>query len=145
MRRVLTIVAVACVAVTGCGGDDEDKGGNPENEARTVVRDYLTAVAAGNDERACGSLTNDAQEALVKEVTAAFAASERISCNDAVRELSADLAREDKRVLLNPKVGKVSINGSLATVAVDRVVGPVPLRRIGDAWRVDRSTVTVER
>lgn len=147
MRRVLTIAAVACACagLAACGGDDEDKGGSPEAEVRKVVKDYLTALGAGNDQRACGNLSPEGQKALVEEVTAAFATSDDMSCREALRELAADIAQDDKRVLLNPEVGKVSVNGSMATAEVRRLAGPVPLRRVGDRWRVERSSFEIER
>jgi hypothetical protein len=142
MRRVATIAVIACAALAGCGGGD-DEGGGPEDAVREAVRDYLTAVASGNHERACSTLTNEAQETLVAEVTATFAEGGRISCGDAVQELSADIAPEDKQVLLNPKVGKVTIEGTRATAEVERLAQPTPLRQVGEDWRVEKSSFEV--
>ncbi len=142
MRRLLTGLALASAVAAGCGGDDG--GSSPEDEVRKAVRDYLTAVASGNHERACSTLTAEAQEELVEVVTAAFADPERISCGDALQELSADVSPEDKKLLLNPRVGKVSIQGDRATAEVERLAQPTPLTRIKDDWRVTRSTFEVE-
>ena len=136
--------AAACLAFAGCGGGDDE--GGPEDEVRKATRDYLTALGSGNAERACGTLTNEAQEALVDEVSSAFAgASGELSCGDALQELSADVAPEDKSILLNPKVGKVTIQGEKATAQVERIADPVPLRRVGDDWRVERGMYAVVR
>jgi hypothetical protein len=137
------IAAAACLAFGACGGDDEPK---PEDEVRKVVKDYLTAMASGNAERACGALTNEAQEALVEEVSNAFGGgADELSCGDALQELSADVAPEAKPVLLNPKIGKVTIEGSSATAEVEKVAGTVPLRRVGDDWRVEKSVYDIGR
>ena len=144
MRRLLTVLAIACAGAAGCGGDDDDRPA-PEEQVRKAVRDYATAVGSGNAERACSTLTNEAQEQVVEEVTAAFAEPEELSCTDAVRELSADLAQEDKRILINAKAGKVNLRGDSATAEVERLAEPVALRRVGENWRVDRSTLEVER
>ena len=52
---------------------------------------------------------------------------------------------EDKRTLLNPKVGDVTVDGDRATARVEKLAEPVPLRRVEEKWRVERSTFEVER
>jgi hypothetical protein len=144
MKRLATVLAIACAGLAGCGGGD-DGGGGPEEEVRKAVRDYLTAIASGNGERACSTLTNEAQERIVEEVTAAFAEPGELGCGDAIQELSADIAPEVKPVLLNPKVEKVSIQGDRATAEVQKLAEPTTLERIREDWRIVRSPLEVER
>ena len=139
---MLTALALACTAAAGCGGDD---GESAEDQVRKTVRDYLTALAAGTGDRACPALTAEAQAQAVEEVTASFAMAPDLSCKQAIRELSVDLEPADERVLLNPKVRKVSVRGDRATAEVERLAEPVPLRRVDDDWRVAQSTFAFER
>lgn len=139
----MTALAIVCTAAAGCGGDDG--GDSAEEQVRKAVRDYLTALAAGNGQRACATLTEEAKEQAVEEVVGAFANAPEIDCAQAVEELSVDLAPADERVLLNPKVGRVAVRDDRATAQVDRLARPVPLRRVGDRWRVAQSTVAVAR
>lgn len=139
MRRLLTVIVLGA-AVTACGGDDAPA---PEAQVTKAVRDYLTAVASGNHERACATLTNEAQEQVVEEVTAAYPDPDDLSCGDAIRELAADLSADHKRTLLNAKVAKVTLRSGSATAEVEKLADPVTLRRVDDAWRVDKSTFEV--
>lgn len=143
MRIAMTALAIACTAAIGCGGGEG--GDSPDEQVRKAARDYLTALAAGNGRRACATLTEEAKEQAVEEVTAAFATAPEMTCAQAVRELSVDLVPADERVLLNPKVGKVSVRGDRATVEVDRLTRPVPMQRVGDVWRVAQSRFSVAR
>jgi hypothetical protein len=142
MRRLLTASALACAVLAGCGGDDED---GPEEQVRKATRDYLTALASGNHERACSTLSAEAQEQAVEEVNAAYPDPVELSCGDAIQELSADIAPESKRTLLNPKVRAVTIRGDRATAEVEKVEPAVPLRQVEETWRVERSTFDVGR
>lgn len=142
MRRLATILTLGCAFAAGCGGGDEP---TPEDEVRSAVRAYLTAVAESKPEEACAQLTRGAQQALSEEVSAAFADAPRLSCPEAARELSVDVAPDDKPILLDPVIESVRVQGDRATAEVQRMVDPVPLVRVGDEWRVDRSTYELER
>jgi hypothetical protein len=137
MRLPPAIVALAlAAAIAGCGGDD---GADDADEVRQVTRDYLTALAAGNGRRACEQLTEQARREAIETVTAAFLDAEDVTCEEAIAELSADIAEDRKRALLNPEISDVEIEGDRAEVRVKSVNGSTTLSRVGDAWRVVRS------
>ena len=138
----MTILALGCAFAAGCGGEDES---TPEDEVRSAVRSYFTAVAESKPDEACAHLTRGAQQALSDEVSAAFADAPRLSCPEAARELAVDVAPEDRPILLDPVIETVRIEGDRATAEVQQMVDPVPLVRVGDEWRVDRSTYELER
>src|SRR3954464_1422393 len=61
MRRQGTLaVAVAALAVAGCGGESD------KEKVETTVRDYFTAFADSNFEMACDKLAQPTKEDLVK-------------------------------------------------------------------------------
>ena len=138
MRRALALLAIVCATGAGCGGDD---GPDAEEQVRDVVREYLKALAEGRGERACGYLTEAARRQVVEAVTAVFPESGTVSCEEAIAEIALDTAAERKRVLLNPEIERVSVDGERATANVRDLREPLRLERLGDDWRVDDATV----
>lgn len=61
--KVATLGLALCLALAGCGGDDDgggSDGGDTRKEARDVVSGYFKAVVAGNSEKACSTFLTKA-------------------------------------------------------------------------------------
>ena len=59
-RQGILAVAVAALAVTGCGGKSD------KEKVETTVRDYFTAFADSDFDKACSELSDQTREALVE-------------------------------------------------------------------------------
>jgi ketosteroid isomerase-like protein len=127
MRRLGTLaVAVAALAVSGCGGESD------KEKVATTVRDYFTAFADSDFDRACDKLAEHTREDLVKAA----------HTKDCPAALARGAARADvrrfKTKLRDARVESVDIKDQTATAKV-RALGAttnLPLVKEGDAWKV---------
>jgi hypothetical protein len=127
MRRLGTLaVAVAALAVAGCGGPSD------KEKVETTVRDYFTAFADSDFDKACDKLAAPTRDDLVKAAHA----------KDCPAALARGAARADvkrfKTKLRDARVLSVDIKDKTATAKV-RALGTttsLPLAKEGDAWKV---------
>src|SRR4051794_30335456 len=127
MRRPGTLaVAVAALAVAGCGGQSD------KEKVETTVRDYFTAFADSDFDKACDKLAETTRDDLVKAARA----------KDCTTALARGAARADvkrfKTKLRDARVVSVDIKDKTATAKV-RAIGAttsLPLAKEGDDWKV---------
>ena len=98
-KAVAMIVAIAAMAVVGCGG-----GGNPED----AVSDLYAAAADGDAAKVCENLTADAQQAAADDEDAD-------SCEEGVEKSLAGGAGE---LLGQIEVGEATVDGDTGTVEI---------------------------
>jgi hypothetical protein len=128
MRRLSTpAVAVAALAVAGCGGASD------KEKVETTVRDYFTAFAESDFDKACGELAAPTRDDLVKAAHAK-------DCSTALARgaARADIKRFQKK-LRDVRVESVDIKDKTATAKV-RALGTttsLPLSKEGDEWKVE--------
>ena len=116
MRR-LGLVALAALALSGCGENADDKA------VRQVVTDYLEAFAAGDGEKACALMLPEVQRSLG-------------DCpgrlETAYKTLTAD-QRAETQVL---QVDTVTAAGDNARVRLFPGDSQVALRKAGGRWQI---------
>ncbi len=123
MKRVL-VAGVAAVAVTpGCGQSEED-------QVREAVAGYLEAVAARDGAKACAALTPAGQRQLAGSVRGAR------SCEDAAKRYASGLSRQERKVISDPTIEAVKVDGSRATARA-KGVRTGSLVKVGDEWKLD--------
>lgn len=123
MTRAL-VAGVAAVAVTaGCGQSEED-------QVRDAITGYLKAVAARDGAKACAALTPAGQRQLVGSVPGAR------RCEDAAKRYARGLSRRERKVISEPTIEAVRVDGSRATARV-KGVRTGRLVKVGDDWKLD--------
>jgi predicted protein tyrosine phosphatase len=127
MRRPGTLaVAVAALAVAGCGGQSD------KEKVETTVRDYFTAFADSDFDKACDNLAETTREDLVKAARV----------KDCSTALARGAARADvkrfKTKLRDARVVSVDIKDKTATAKVKALgaTTSLPLAKEGDEWKV---------
>ena len=121
-----------------CGGD---RGPEPEDEVRSVVRKAYVELYRGNARTFCDLHTPAGRKRLIRETDLGPGT----SCEHAARALGAiasDLRATAPDKFDNPHVQVVAVTGvtARATVSVDvRGVEPerFELRRVGGEWRIE--------
>jgi ketosteroid isomerase-like protein len=128
-RATATTAALsAALVVAGCGG-----GPSANDQITSAVTDYYKAFAAGDGAKACDQLTNEAKQQLQTSTRAS-------SCPVAIARAKSrpDIKRYTAR-FKDAKVAGVSRSGDTATARVRAlgVTAAVPLRKEGDAWKIE--------
>jgi hypothetical protein len=123
VTRAAAAILVLALALGSCGGG----GGNGEEQARQVVRDFVTATNDHDGDRLCGKLLSDE---YVKTATGATGDEGRAACK---RQL--DLLTGLKLKLVG--IGRVTVNGDRATVHATLVAAGVRSGRVFDLKQED--------
>jgi hypothetical protein len=132
-------VALVATQFTGAHGDQRA-------EVRQVVKTYETAIMSGDGATACAQLTADAVRQLL-QTTAGVGQGN--TCADVGRSMrryvdalisnapSPEKAAEARRMIQDPPVEVLSIDGDHATVTIAGVSGrPFPLVRRDGGWKI---------
>jgi hypothetical protein len=123
VQRAL-VAAVAAVALTaGCGQSAEE-------QVSDAIAAYLKAVAARDGAKACAALTPAGQRQLVGTVPGAR------RCEDAAKRYARGLSRRERKVISEPIIEAVRVDGSRATARV-KGVRTGRLVKVGDDWKLD--------
>jgi|SoiMethySBSTD1v2_1073268.scaffolds.fasta_scaffold189839_2 hypothetical protein len=137
--RFLLAVAAACLAMAGCGSDDNKSADQPAGEEAAVaaaVKRYLTAMGTLNPDGVCASLTVKGQRDLV----AASGATKR-SCEEVLR-LGFGLLQDDQKRLLAEQAGiepyQITIDGNRATGSLQYQgqVSQFEAQKVGGVWKL---------
>ena len=129
-RSILAVLAVAACSlpVVGCGSSGDS------DQARTVVKDFLSAAAKGDGTKACAQLAPDARKLLESQTGA--------SCDQVVRELGTHTPASQRSQVdqIDPKV---TIHGSTATATYHGVTGSrqertITLQKTGGQWKISQ-------
>jgi len=143
--RAAGAVLLACSALIGCGGDDDEPARAPRisdaEQAAATVRRQMQAVARGDGETACGLFSPKALREAEAEVGRRAG---NIGCATAVEQGAGGLSRDVRAALRRPAITRVQLRGNSATVEVRLPAGlttrdsaRLPLRRTREGWRVD--------
>jgi hypothetical protein len=112
---------IALGAIVGCGSS----GSSDEEQIRGVVKQFTTNMAQHNYAGACERLTAHAQQ----EVTAHGGSS---SCAGSLRS-----APTGAPVSGSSAIGRVTVSGDSAKVALSGLGTTFELKMQGDSWRID--------
>jgi hypothetical protein len=129
VRHFLVVIAcIAAVGAIGCGGGS---GPSDEDQIRTVVNGFTTAVATSNGQRACSYLTDLARKSI--EV-----ANFGRRCPEVIMN-KAGIRRER---FASAKISRVAQSGTEAVVSFENVRDPMQLHKTGDKWKIE-ATVSI--
>lgn len=123
INRALAAGAVAVAVTAGCGESQED-------QVSDALAGYLKAVATHDGAKACASLTPAGQRQLVASVSGAR------RCEDAARRYARGLSRRERRLIGDPTIEAVQVEGSRATARV-KGVRTGRLVKVDGEWKVD--------
>ena len=133
------LLALAALAIPGCGGDDDEGGGGsagspPASAASTTVVAYLHATAEGDGKTACSHLTEKAR-GFAAQVQGAKAN----TCEGVIAEAAGRMKDEYRGRLRRVSAADVdvSVKGETATAEVARAKATAGLVREGDRWLID--------
>jgi hypothetical protein len=101
-------VAAVSMAAVGCGGSSSSS--SDTAAVQQTVTKVLHGLGSGDGKTVCALATKDGQAALAKAVP-------HSTCAQVVDLVSAHLGSAEKEGLQNAKVGKVTIDGSHASVS----------------------------
>jgi hypothetical protein len=119
---------------------------NQTREVQRVVRTYELSLMGGDGDRACAQLTPSAQRELVRSAAAAGLGNDcrqvALAAKGYVDRLiaqapTAEKAAEARRLVTDPPVQVVAINGDSATARLTATINhPIHLVRGDDGWRI---------
>ena len=132
MTRALAVVAVAAVALAGCGGGKKQ---SPEQTARGAVQGFAKAFGDGDGKKACSLLTKSAGTAFV---TRAKPLTHANDCPTAIKRVHDEAGGVVTQAYAAAKVGKVTVTGSKATAQVKAggAATTVGLVKEGGKWKL---------
>ena len=123
MKRAFLAGVVAVAVTPGCGQSEEDR-------VRDAVAGYLKAVAAHDGAKACAALTPAGQRQLARSVPGAR------GCEDAAKRYARGLSRRERKLISEPTIESVKVDGSRATARV-KGIRTGRLVKVGDEWKLD--------
>ena len=125
-----------CLLLPACGGD-----GSPAEEVTKSVRNWTAALSEGDGKSACERMTTAGRFELARFAEAFAQTAPAADCATNVRRFTRKLSPQVQRQTLDADVDEVKIDGSVATVRMDRG-GPTELRLLREddgEWRVDQA------
>jgi hypothetical protein len=148
-RRPLVLLAFAAALAAGCGGSDDGSdgagtstaGGSDRQQVRSAVEGLYEDLADYDAEAVCERMSPSAQ----RQIAAGGGARSDATCADAFGKF-LDQAKENgglKRTL-SAKIGDIEIDGAkaLVTVSFGAQSGQIPLRKIGEDWKMGVTVAT---
>lgn len=114
----LSALALAAVALGGCGGEPAAPEPTPADPVTTTLRETLAAVAEADGARACSQLTPRARE-RVEEAARRRLGTGGSGCERAAAAAVRRLPAIALGALRNPSIYDVRVSGERATAAVE--------------------------
>jgi len=113
--RLLALLASLALALSACGGDDDNGGSGDEDQIRDLVEVFYS-----NEEGVCDSVTDE----LIKS---------QFQSQDACEKAAEDAEPEE-----GYEVGEITVDGDTGTVEidVDGETGTLTLKKEDGEWKV---------
>jgi len=128
----LALLAVAALAVAGCGEDDASR-------AEGTVSTAVSGLANGDEQKVCAQLTPAAQRKVITILRTGPLGLPSIrasDCRDAIVKLHAALPQVIRNVLVDGEVGDAKVSGDKATVRVIGAGMTADLQKIDGRWKI---------
>jgi len=125
VRTIALALIGVVVGLAGCGGDDDQPTGTPEQQIRALIGDLNRAVRDRDGDRVCNELYTDG---LVKRMKAAG-----LDCVEAINRTSARPSYDVQRVAVDGDHARVEVRATGAGPEAQVIL----VRREDGRWRID--------
>lgn len=128
VKATLTLCALSLVLpLAACGSEDE--------EAASIVRSYLQAVAEGNGHAACDLLTGEQQRHVLDQFSNQLPELGAVSCAHAVEMTAENFGRDETTRLAAAEV-TATVTGDTATATIEGATETAQLTRTEAGWLI---------
>ena len=129
MRRVTVLLAVAAVAVSGCGGGESD-------DVKAAVRGYLNAFVDGDGAKACSLMSTATRRRFVAQMKGTTKSTDCALGIEALRTQAGTALT--KASIEKLEFSDVKVKGKTATVKLTsgRSSSTARLQKEGGGWKV---------
>lgn len=128
--RKLAALLIAAALLAGCGTSE----GSDSSQVEGTVLGYLTDLAEGDGQGACGRLSGEEARKLLEEVLRSVPELRATSCVDAIDKLSGGLGGEERKILEEARIDKVTIDGDSASATVVGGTNTARLTKVDGVW-----------
>jgi ketosteroid isomerase-like protein len=125
VRTIALALIGVVVVLAGCGSDDDQPTGTPEQQIRALIGDLNRAVRDRDGDRICNELYTDG---LIKRMKAAG-----LDCVEAINRMSARPSYDVQRVAVDGDRARVEVRATGAGPEAQVIL----VRREDGRWRID--------
>jgi len=128
MRRTVATLAVAAVALAGCGGGAGE-------DAKSAVKSYVNAFVNGDGAKACSLMTASTRRQFVARTRQPYKTTDCVSAVEAIRT-TAGQAGMDKLKKLTYSDAKVTGDTATVKLTSGSRTSTANLKKEGGSWKV---------